>query len=111
MGFDKKKIKKMARLDDVEKEIFTKEEISEIHKHARQRAAIRRKLASHLSKVIADYMANEEIGFNEFQRRLGISSATLAKLIHGDGNVTLETIAIVSDIIGVVPELSFQKRA
>jgi hypothetical protein len=111
MGFDKKKLKKMATLDDVEKEIFTKDEIKEIHKHARQRAAIRRRLALHLSKVIADYMKKEEIGFNEFQRRLGVSSATASKLIHADGNVTLETIAAVSDLLGVMPELSFKKHA
>ena len=111
MAFDQKKIKKLAKLADVEKELFTKAQIKEIHDKASQRSAIRRRMAQHLSKAIENYMNDEKIGFNEFQRRLGMSSATLAKLLHGEGNVTLETIAIVADLIGVVPDLSFKKRA
>ena len=56
-------------------------------------------------------MKEQDIGFNEFQRRLGVSSATVSKLVKGDGNVTLETVAIVSELIGVVPKLTFKKRA
>ena len=111
MKFNAKKLTKQASLDEVEKEIFTAKEIKEIHKAAALRSKVRRNLADQLSKAIAVYMAHEDIGFNEFQRRLGVSSATASKLLKGDGNVTLETIALVSVLIGVTPELSFERQA
>ena len=102
---------KLATLDEVEAEIFTEDEAREVQTAALERSKTRRMLADQLSKAIAHYMSDEDIGFNEFQRRLGVSSATASKLIKGDGNVTLETIALVSSMIGVVPELTFRKRA
>ncbi|MFW7377490.1 MAG: helix-turn-helix domain-containing protein [Oligoflexus sp.] len=111
MKFNREKLNKLAKLDDVEQEIFTPEEIQEIHAGAAQRAQVRQSLSEQISKVITSYMAQEQIGFNEFQRRLGVSSATASKLIKGDGNVTLETIASVSQLIGMTPKITFKKRA
>jgi len=111
MKFKQEKLAKLATLSEVEKDIFTSDEITEIENAATLRAQIRRNLSDQVSKAIAKYMAQEEIGFNEFQRRLGVSTATASKLLKGDCNITLETIALVSNTIGVTPELRFQALA
>ena len=111
MKFDQDKLAKHATLEEVEKEIFSPNEAKEVQDQAALRSHTRRCLAAQLSKAIENYMVQEDIGFNELQRRLGVSTATTSKILKGDGNVTLETIALISAVIGVVPELFFRKQA
>lgn len=109
--FNKEKLEKLATLDEVEEDVFNKEDVQWLRAAAQERSRTRRALADQLSQAIARYMSTEGIGFNEFQRRLGVSTATASKLIKGDGNVTLETIALVAELIGATPELRFELRA
>lgn len=111
MKFNQEKIAKLATLDEVEEEVYTAEEAQIVRSSALKRAETRRALAGQLSKVIANYMAKEEIGFNELQRRLGVSSATVSKLIKGESNVTLETVALVASLVGVTAEFKFEQSA
>lgn len=109
MKFNAKKLEKHSSLDEVIDEIYSPEEIKLINEAAEQRSLLRRRLADQVSKALAEYMAKESIGFNELDRRLQMSSATTAKLLKGEANLTLETIVSVSSIIGVIPNLTFSK--
>lgn len=109
MKFNSKKLEKHPALDDVLSELYSPEELIEINAAAEARSLLRRRLADQVSKALAEYMAKEQIGFNELDRRLQMSSATTSKLLKGEANITLETIATVCSKIGVIPNLTFSK--
>jgi transcriptional regulator with XRE-family HTH domain len=108
MKFDATKLSQLQTLEDLEKEVFTAEEIKKISAQAEARSLRRRALAEDVSKEIAAYMAREGIGYNELTRRLNVSPATTSKLLKGSGNITLETISQIAELLGKTPRISFQ---
>ena len=108
MAFNKHKIKDLPSLDGVEKEIFSADEIIKLDHEAKLRAEVRRAMAESVSSAVKEYLEREGIGFNEFQRRLGASSATVSNILKGNGNLTLDTIASISQLIGASPKLVFK---
>ena len=111
MKFNEEKIKNFQTLDDLEKEIFTPEEIEDIHKRAEKRSKARRILSDDVSKAVVGYMAAKNIGFNQFKKQLNMSSATLSRILKGESNLTLETIAEISQVIGLSAHLEFKKAS
>lgn len=107
MKFTDDELNQFSDLDEVEKELFTEEQIKRIHKKAEERSKVRRALSDAISKAVITYMSHEKIGFNELTRRLHMSPATTSKILRGDANLTLETISILSETIGKVPRISF----
>lgn len=105
MRFNQKNLAKHGTLDEVLGDIYSPEEVLKIDAAAERRARIRRGLSDQVSKALAAYMAREDIGFNELERRLHMSSATTSKLLKGEANITLETIAAVSLVIDQDPDL------
>jgi len=108
MKFTKEELSKFATLDEVEKDIFTPEEIEDIHKKAELRSKARQKMSETLSAAVVQYMSQQGIGFNELTRRLEMSSATTSKILRGDANLTIETIASVAQVIGKTPVMKFE---
>lgn len=108
MKFKESELTRFDSLDEVEKEVFSKDQIKDIHRRASRRSRIRRTMSESISKTVAAYMAKEKIGFNELTRRLDMSPATASKILRGDANLTLETIAIIAQVIGAEPSLSFE---
>ena len=108
MKFDINKLNQLQTLEDLENEVFTEEEIEKIHSQAAARSQLRRALAEDVSKEIVAYMAREGIGYNELTRRLNVSPATTSKLLKGSGNITLETISQIAELLGKTPHISFQ---
>jgi plasmid maintenance system antidote protein VapI len=53
-------------------------------------------------------MARENIVFNELTRRMHMSSATTSKILRGDANLTLDTLAAVAVVLGLTPDLSLR---
>ena len=90
----------------METDVFSPDERDDIHRSALRRAEIRRSLSETISKAVAEYMAREHIGFNELTRRLHMSSATTSKILRGDANLTLDTLAAVAVVLGLTPNLS-----
>ncbi|MBX9704381.1 MAG: hypothetical protein K2X39_09540 [Silvanigrellaceae bacterium] len=111
MKFTEEELAQFPTLDEVEKEIFTPEEIKRIHNRAKKRSAIRKKMSESISAAVALFMAKEGIGFNELTKRLQISPTTTTKIIRGDANLTLETIALVAETINMSPNISFIKES
>jgi transcriptional regulator with XRE-family HTH domain len=108
MKFDANKLRQFQTLDDLEKEVLSSDEINKIHAQAEARSMRRRALAEDVSKEIAAYMAREGIGYNELTRRLNVSPATTSKLLKGSGNITLETITQIAELMGKTPHILFR---
>jgi len=50
--------------------------------------------------AIIKYMSEKNIGFNEMVRKLGKSPTQVSKIIKGEANLTLATIAQLFAIMG-----------
>ena len=108
MKFTEEELNKFPDLDEIEKELFTEEQIKRIHKNAAKRSTQRKKMSETISVAVVEYMAKEHIGFNELTRRLQMSPSTCSKIIRGDSNITLDTLATVSEMMGKTPIISFR---
>lgn len=85
-----------------------KKEIAEIERQAENEVRALRDLQDDISKVIAEYMVKNDIGFNEVVRRLDISPTQLTKIQKGEANLTLASIAHISALIGKAPHINFK---
>jgi DNA-binding Xre family transcriptional regulator len=108
MKFAAKEIAKYQTLEELENEVFTEKEREDIRNRAEKRANIRNQMSESISKSVSAYMAREKIGFNELTRRLEMSSATSAKILRGDANITLDTLAAVSVLLGLTPQITLE---
>ncbi len=57
-------------------------------------------LREDISKAVIDYMADKNIGFNDFVRETGKTPAQISKIIKGESNLTLSSIAQIYSIMG-----------
>ena len=110
MNFTEKDLENFQSLDDLEKELFSDDEIKDIHKRALKRSKARNEMTEALSKALIQYMAQNHLGFNEFKKQLHMSSATLSKILKGNSNITLDTIAEISEVTGLKIDLHIGSR-
>jgi len=108
MSFSNERLKKFKKYTDLREEIFSKEEQKELDSEIKLEISAMNDLQESISKAIVSYMAKEQIGFNEFTRRLGSSSRQTSRVIKGEANLTLATLAEISSVIGKKPRLSFE---
>ena len=88
-----------------------KSEIAEIEKLAELEMDFLRSLQEDVSKAVANYMAEEKIGFNELVRRLNISPAQASNIQSGRANLTLATIAHVFALLKMRPHLVVNRKS
>lgn len=110
MKVDAKEIARYQTLEEFENEVFSEKEREDIRNRAEKRAKIRNQMSESISKSVTAYMAREKIGFNELTRRLEMSSATSARILRGDANITLDTLAAVSVLMGLTPQISLEEK-
>lgn len=79
---------------------LNKKEIAEIEKAAAIELESLQLLQSDISNTVTHYMEAKNIGFNELVRRLGKSPAQVSKIIKGEANLTLATIAQIYALMG-----------
>lgn len=82
-----------------------KAEIAEIEKLAELETEFLKSLQEDISKAVAKYMTEEQIGFNELVRRLNISPTQVSKIQSGGANLTLGTIAHIFALLKMRPHL------
>ncbi len=70
-----------------------KTEIAEIEKLAKLEFEIMKSFQQDIANAVKNYMAEEEIGFNELTRRLNISPTQASRIRSGGANLTLSTVA------------------
>ena len=108
MSFSNERLKKFKNYGELREEIFSKEEQKELDSEIKLEISAMNDLQESISKAIVSYMAKEQIGFNEFTRRLGSSSRQTSRVIKGEANLTLATLAEISSVIGKKPRLIFE---
>ena len=109
MNFTEEELSQFQTLEDFEKEIFTPEQIEDMNRRALMRSQARENLSENISSAVAQYMAENHIGFNELKRRLNMSGTTVSKILRGDANLTLDTLALISQTTGLKVNISFVK--
>lgn len=79
---------------------LNKKEIAEIEWAAKIEFEALHTLQEDISKAVARYMSKNNVGFNEFVKKIGKSPTQVSKILKGEANLTLSTIAQLSAIIG-----------
>ena len=92
---------------DFRKEIFSNEQIAQLDASAEAEIQAIKSLQESISAAVAEYMAREKIGFNELTRRLEVSTRITSKLVKGNSNLSMGTIAHLSALIGKKPRIVF----
>ena len=82
-----------------------KKEIAEIEAAAQIEYEALKTLQEDVSKALIQYMAAQNIGFNELVRKLGKSPTQVSKIIKGQANLTLATVAQIYALMGVRPHI------
>ena len=84
---------------------LNQEDIADIELAAEMEYKASQALREDISKAVIDYMAQNNIGFNDLVRKLGKSPAQLSKIIRGEANLTITSIAQIFSIIGKMPHI------
>lgn len=77
-----------------------KKEIKIIEQAAQMELESLKMLQHDVSKAISQYVSDNGLGFNELVRRLGKSPTQVSKIIKGDANLTMATIAQLYALMG-----------
>jgi len=93
---------------EIRKDYFTQEELNEIDQEVSKEALLLKKLQDTISKEVAFYMTKESIGFNELMRRMHSSPRQVSKIVKGDCNLTMLSIAELAAVIGKDVEIIFK---
>ena len=65
-------------------------------------------LQAEVSKAVLIYMDEKNIGFNELVSKVGKSPAQVSKIIKGEANITLATVAHLFAMMKRKPHLIFK---
>ena len=99
------------RFDEYLQRRLDNDELALIEQQAKIELEILEALQTDIAAALSDYMACEQIGFNELVRRLDISPSQVAKIQRGEANLTLATMAHIFALLRKRPLLKFQDVA
>ena len=108
MSKKSERIKAMPTLEEVEAQLLSPEERAEVDRQADKMIAAMRELQESVSSAVAIYMAKEKIGFNELTRRLDTSSRQTSRLLKGEANLTMASIAELAAVMGKKARVVFE---
>ena len=92
--------KSFESYDDIRRKLMTPEEIAAQDSEVHHEVEVLRAMQDCVTQAVTAYMAENHIGFNELTRRLKTSTRQSAKILKGEANLTLATIAELASIIG-----------
>lgn len=81
-------------------------EIAEVERAAQLEHQVFKALQQDITTALAQYMEQEQVGFNELVRRLGKSPTQVSKILQGKSNLTLASIAQIYALMNKVPHLN-----
>ncbi len=87
-----------------------KDEITKIKQQAQLEVRILKSIQNIIAKTMADYMEENEIGFNELVRRLGTSPSHVTKIQRGEANLTIASLARLFALMGKEPKDVFKNK-
>ena len=108
MSKKSERIKAMPTLEEVEAQLLSPEERAEVDRQADKMIAAMRELQESVSSAVAIYMAKEKIGFNELTRRLDTISRQTSRLLKGEANLTMASIAELAAVMGKKARVVFE---
>ena len=79
---------------------LNKKDIADIEAAAQIEFEAIKMLQNDISTSIIHYMADNNIGFNDLVKKMGKSPTQVSKIIKGEANLTLATIAQLYAIMG-----------
>jgi antitoxin component HigA of HigAB toxin-antitoxin module len=89
---------------------LNKDDIAEIESAAKMEHAAIKALQEDVSNAVIHYMSDNNVGFNDFVRKLGKSPSQVSKIIKGEANLTITTIAQIFAIMGHKPHITSSLR-
>ena len=109
MGYPKKRLNQFDDYDQIRRSRLTPKEIKAQDAEIALEVAALQSMQESISAELARYMADEGIGINELTRRLNTSSRQTSRIMKGEANITLATLAEVAAIMGAKPKIVFEK--
>lgn len=82
-----------------------KKEITEIELAAQREYEILQLLQKDIAKTVTHYMSKHKVGFNELIKKLGKSPTQISRIIKGEANLTLATVAQLYACMGMKAHL------
>jgi hypothetical protein len=79
---------------------LSKKELLEIESSAQAEYQSLKALQNDISSALSKYMSENDLGFNDLVKRLGKSPTQVSKMIKGDANLTLASVAQLFAVIG-----------
>lgn len=107
--YAKKQLDRFDDYDDIRKARLSAEEIKKADREAANELDALKAMQESLTREIAAYMAKEAIGIVELTKRLETSTRQTSRIMKGEANVTLATLAEVATHIGKVPRIIFEE--
>ena len=89
---------------------LNQQEINELEQQANIEIQSLQQMQKDIARALAEYLAQEKIGFNELVRRLGISPTQVLKIQKGQANITLSTLAHISALLKTYPHIVFKDK-
>ena len=82
------------------KQLLGDQEFAAIEKQAHLEAENYLRLNQSIAESVQKYMAEQQLGFNDLSKQFGLSPTQMSKIVKGEGNFTLSTIAHVFSMMG-----------
>ena len=92
---------------EVRKSHFNQDELEQIDLEVSREAQLLKHLQDIVSHQVAEFMVKENIGFNELLTRMNSNPRQVSKIVKGDCNLTMASIAALATVMGKSVELVF----
>lgn len=90
------------------KERLDEREIRALKKQSNLEVQYTQFLQNTIAEEVKSYMEKQDIGFNNMVKKLDISTAKLAKILKGESNLTLTSIAHICALLEKKPKFKFE---
>jgi transcriptional regulator with XRE-family HTH domain len=109
VGYSKARLDKFDDFEEIRRNRLTSKEMKLQDAEVALEVAALQSMQECISTELARYMAEEGIGINELTRRLNTSSRQTSRIMKGEANITLATLAEVAGVIGVKARIVFER--
>lgn len=90
------------------KERLNESEIRALKKQSKLEVQYIQLLQNTIAEEVKLYMEKQDMGFNNMVKKLDISTAKLAKILKGEANLTIASIAHICALLGKKPCFRFE---
>lgn len=92
---------------EIRTKYFNQEELEQIDREVSKEAQLLKHLQDAISHQVAEFMVKENIGFNELLTRMNSNPRQVSKIVKGDCNLTMASIAELAAVMGKSVEIVF----